>query len=145
MAPGACPRNQLENMVIHESHHIVLINPKDFKNRPNNSYPVVLAYNGRDHFAPTRVCLTEEFQTEVRRQLCGLLSSTLICCNELDIETLPPEYVQPIEDIQHILQDNLPKLSQEGPPSAQEIGKAKWKSLPWPLGTEVGCFCSWPF
>ena len=112
MAPGARPRNELEKMVIHESHHIVLINPKDFKNRANNSYPVVLAYNGRNHFAPTRVCLTEEFQDwKVRRQLCGLLSSTLICCKELDINTLPAEYVQPIEDIQHILQDNLPKLS----------------------------------
>ena len=53
VSTGRQPTGCIECITTVQSSYNILLNDKDFKNMDKNSYPIVIVYNGMDHFVPT--------------------------------------------------------------------------------------------
>ena len=69
-----------------QSGHVRELNPADYLNMHKNQYPIVLVYNGRDHYAPTRSSEPQQFyRWKMEKQLGPILSAGLLVIEEVDI------------------------------------------------------------
>ena len=73
-----------------QSAYDVKLHPKDFKNLTKNCYPIVIAYNGRDHFVPTIQTSKKDFLNwKIHRKFGSLLAATLLISRECDRPGVP--------------------------------------------------------
>ena len=125
VSTGCRPSTLLENMTLVESHNILKLNERDFHKISNNAYPVVFAYNGRDHFAPTIPCTAEQFtHWKVQSELGNLLAASLHVCAQLDQQTIPEPICSAVKDIQAAIARNLPTISKAGQAQFKELQKS---------------------
>ena len=81
---------------------------------PKNHYPVVVAYNGRDHFVPTIPASESDYLAfKIHREFGCLAAATLLVTKELDRPTVPAGAARGIKAIEKALEENLPKISQK--------------------------------
>ena len=105
----------IESLTLIESHNITKLNEPDFRHINQNAYPVVFAYNGRDHFAPTIPCTTAQFlEWKTKKELGSLLGASLHVSAQLDQHTLPPELSAAYKEVQACIARNLPVISKAG-------------------------------
>ena len=77
-------------MTASQSCYQLQLNPADFGNMPKNMFPIVIAYNGRDHFVPTIPCSEKDYLTwKVHKEFGSLVAATLLVTKELDRPSLP--------------------------------------------------------
>ena len=95
-----------------QSHNATLLDPVEFKHINNNAYPIVFAYNGRDHFCPTKFCTTAQYNHyKTEKELGSLLGASMHVCAEIDVAELPPDVCQAITEVKTYIAKNLLVLS----------------------------------
>ena len=81
---------------------------------PKNMFPIVIAYNGRDHFVPTIPCSEKDYLAwKVHKEFGSLAAATLLVTKELDRPSLPAGAAQGIKAIEKAIEENLPKISKK--------------------------------
>ena len=77
-----------------------------------NSYPIVICYNGRDHFVPTIQTLEKDFFSwKIHCEFGSLLAATLLVAKECDRPGVPAATVLSIKAVTNCLETHLPKIS----------------------------------
>ena len=77
-----------------------------------NSYPIVICYNGRDHFVPTIQTLEKDFLSwKIHRKFGSLLAATLLVAKECDRPGVPAATALSIKAVTNCLETHLPKIS----------------------------------
>ena len=109
---GWWPSTTIESLTLIESHNITKLHDPDFRHINQNAYPVVFAYNGRDHFAPTIPCTTAQLlEWKTKKKLGSLLGASLHVSTQLDQHTLPTELSAAYKEVQAYITRNLPVIS----------------------------------
>ena len=84
----------------------------NFGRMQKNQYPMVLYYNGRDHYAPTRsVSLEDFYRWKMEKELGPVLSGALFIIEEIDRTKLPPNVLQEVNEVQAQIVKSLPIIS----------------------------------
>ena len=108
------PTGQIERITASQSCYQLQLNPADFGNMPKNMFPIVIAYNGRDHFVPTIPCSEKDYLAwKVHKEFGSLAAATLLLTKELDRPSLPAGAAQGIKAIEKAIEENLPKISKK--------------------------------
>ena len=114
MNKGAVPRTRKEKLTMVQACHVTLLNEADFKrdNMPRNHYPLVICYNGRDHFTPTKPTTDAQFyQWKLNRELGPIVSASLMVIEELDRHMLQPNILTAINQLEATIVQTLPIIS----------------------------------
>ena len=62
VSKGAVPRMCKEKLTMVQSYNFTLIDASDYSRRmEKNAYPLVICYNGRDHYVPTKPTTYQHF------------------------------------------------------------------------------------
>ena len=68
-----------------QSCHSTLLDPPEFTEMEKNQYPLVICYNGRDHFTPTVTASMDTFFSwKLNRELGPILAAGLMVITELE-------------------------------------------------------------
>ena len=96
-----------------QSCNINLISKSDFpKQMRMGAYPIVIVYNGRDHFVPTRPISNIAFNTwKLKKQLGPILGAGLLVAKEIDRSTLDHTLLTSLNEVEACLLKHLPTLS----------------------------------
>ena len=114
VSKGRSPTGRIERITALQSCYQLQLNPADFGNMPKNMFPIVIAYNGRDHFVPTIPCSEKDYLAwKVHKEFGSLAVATLLVTKELDRPSLPAGAAQGIKAIEKAIEDNLPKISKK--------------------------------
>ena len=98
-----------------QSHNATLLDLSEFKHINNNAYPIVFAYNGRDHFCPTKFCTAGQYNHwKTQKELGSLLGASMHFCAEIDVAELQPDVCQAIAEVKACIAKNLPVISKHG-------------------------------
>ena len=114
MNKGAVPHTRKEKLTMVQACHVTLLNEADFKrdNMPRNHYPLVICYNGRDHFTPTKPTTDAQFyQWKLNRELGPIVSASLMVIEELDRHMLQPNILTAINQLEATIVQTLPIIS----------------------------------
>ena len=94
--------------------HVTLLNEADFHrdNMPRNHYPLVICYNWRDHFTPTKPTTDAQFyKWKLNRELGPIVSASLMVIEELDRHMLDPNILNAINQLEATIVQTLPIIS----------------------------------
>ena len=95
-----------------QSCHSTLLDPPEFTEMEKNQYPLVICYNGRDHFTPTVTASMDTFFSwKLNRELGPILAVGLMVINELDMQYIKPEIVPHIRNVEQVLAQELMHIS----------------------------------
>ena len=84
-----------------QSAHIRELNPGDYTNMHKNQYPIVLCYNGRDHYMPTRSASPQNYyRWKMEKQLGPILSAGLLIIEEVDRTKLPANVLNEVNQVE---------------------------------------------
>ena len=98
-----------------QSAYDVKLLEKDFKHIQKNNYPIVIVYNGRDHFVPTITTSEKDFLAwKIHHEFGSLLAATLLISQECDRPGVPAATASSIRAVRDCLQQHLPKISKKG-------------------------------
>ena len=105
------PEPSWKTLTMTQSAHIRELNPGDYSNMHKNQYPIVLCYNGRDHYAPTRSCDPQKYyRWKMEKQLGPILSAGLLIIEEVDRTKLPPNVLQQVNQVEATIVQALPVI-----------------------------------
>lgn len=90
MAPGAVPKTRLAKMTNLESGYTTKVNEEDFKKLPPAGCPIVLLYNGHNHYMPTAQMNAAQSNNWKLIQLHTLGRATQTIINEVDRDKCTP-------------------------------------------------------
>ena len=115
VSKGAVPRTRKEKLTMVQSCNFTLLDPCDFSKRmTKSSYPLVIVYNGRDHYVPTTPTSYEEFyKWKTEKELAPILSAGLLVLEELDLNFLSPQQVTACNELEAVIVKHLPTLSEK--------------------------------
>ena len=96
-----------------QSCNFTLLDPPDFPRRMDkNSYPLVVAYNGRDHYSPTKLTTyVQYYKWKLEKELMPILSAGLLVCEEMDRKFLTDPQANAVSEIEAKILGHLPTLS----------------------------------
>ena len=101
-------------MTMVQSAYDVKMWDRDFKNMQKNHYPILICYNGRDHFVPTIPVAEKDFLAwKIHRELGSLLAATLVVAKECDRPGLGRVTASSLRAITNSIESNLPKISKK--------------------------------
>ena len=82
------------------------------KSMHKNTHPLVLCYNGSNHYAPTKSCSPEKFyQWKMEKELGPVLSAALFIIEEIDRNKLPSNVLNEINEVEAQIVKSLPIIS----------------------------------
>ena len=77
VSKGRSPTGRIECITASQSCYQLQLNPADFGNMPKNMFPIVITYNGRDHFVPTIPCSEKGYLAwKVHKEFGSLAAAT---------------------------------------------------------------------
>ena len=95
-----------------QSYHTTLIDEPDFQNMQKNAYPIVLCFNGKDHFTPTKPSSESKFYSwKLNKELGPIVSASLLVIEELDKHKLAPAVLTAINQLEDTICQTLPVIS----------------------------------
>ena len=95
-----------------QSCHTTLIDEPDFQNMQKNAYPIVLCFNGKDHFTPTKPSSESKFYSwKLNKELGPIVSASLLVIEELDKHKLAPAVLTAINQSEDTICQTLPVFS----------------------------------
>ena len=95
-----------------QSCHTTLIDEPDFQNMQKNAYPIVLCFNGKDHFTPTKPSSESKFYSwKLNKELGPIVSASLLVIEELDKHKLAPAVLTAINQLEDTICQTLPVIS----------------------------------
>ena len=112
VSKGAVPRTRKEQFTMVQSCHVSLIDEEDFQDIHKNAYPVVVCYNGRDHFTPMRPITQSKFlKWKLNKELGPIVSAALLVIEELDKPKLSPSVLAAVIQLEDSIVQTLPTIS----------------------------------
>ena len=112
VSAGAVPRTHVENLTMTQSAHVREIHPSDFQRMHKNQYPIVICYNGHDHYAPTRSSDPQNYyRWKMEKQLGPILSARFLVIEEVDRSKLPQNVLQQVNQVEATIVQALPIIS----------------------------------
>ena len=112
MSTGRQPTGHIERITTTQSAYNVQLHPRDFKSLTKNCFPIVIAYNGRDHFVPTIATSENDFLNwKIHKEFGSLLAATLLIGKECDRPGVPAGTAASIRAVTKCLETHLPKIS----------------------------------
>ena len=101
-----------EHFTMVQSCHTTLIEEADFKDIQKNAYPIVVCYNGRDHFTPMRPSSQSKFlKWKLNKELGPIVSAALLVIEELDRPKLSPAVLTAVNQLEETIVQTLPTIS----------------------------------
>ena len=95
-----------------QSYHTTLLDDADFKEIYKNAYPIVICYNGSDHFTPTRPSTEPKYSGwKLNRELGPIISASLLVIEELDRHKLDPAVLTAVNQLEATIVQMLPIIS----------------------------------
>ena len=95
-----------------QSCHTTLLDQPDFKDMHQNAYPIVVCYDGKDHFTPTRPSTDSTFYSwKLNRELGPIISASLLVIEELDRHKLAPAVLTAVNQLEATIVQTLPIIS----------------------------------
>ena len=107
-------RSFIEDTVSVSGGYSLLFPEQDFEAMTPNCYPLVLGYNGRDHYFPTRPCTSQEYTNwKLNSQLGGLLAGASLVLEEVDTKAthLSRDVVNAIGQLTKTLNATFPVIA----------------------------------
>ena len=144
-----------------QSYYTTFLDEADFKEIHKNAYPLVVCYNGKDHFTPTRPSTESKFYGwKLNRELSPIISASLLVIEELDRHKLAPAILTAVNQLEDTIVQTLPIISPSsnsshlravavcnkvrplprGPvlqPGGQDVSSAHTQSAPDPASTST--------
>ena len=115
VSTGRQPVGRIERITMVQSAYDVKLLEKDFRHIQKNNYPIVIVYNGRDHFVPTITTSEKDFLAwKIHHEFGSLLAATLLISQECDRPGVPAATASSIRVVRDCLQEHLPKISKKG-------------------------------
>ena len=112
MNKGAIPHTCKERLTMVQSCHTTLLDESDFKEIQKNAYRIVVCYNGKDHFTPTRPSTESKFYGwKLNRELGLIISASLLVIEELDRHKLAPTVLTAVNQLEDTIVQTLPIIS----------------------------------
>ena len=112
VSKGAVPQMRKERFTMVQSCHTTLLEEADFKDMHKNAYPIVVCYNGRDHFTPTRPSSQSKFlKWKLNKELGPIVSAALLVIEELDRPKLSPAVLTAVNQLEDTIVQTLPTIS----------------------------------
>ena len=94
-----------------QSCHISLIDEEDFQDIHKNAYPIVVCYNGRDHFTPMRPTTQSKFlKWKLNKELGPIVSAALLVKEELDKPKFSPAVLTAVNQLEDSIVQTLPTI-----------------------------------
>ena len=101
-----------ERFTMVQSCHTTLIEEADFKDIQKNAYPIVVCYNGRDHFTPMWPSSQSKFlKWKLNKELGPIVSAALLVIEELDRPKLSPAVLTAVNQLEDTIVQTLPTIS----------------------------------
>ena len=101
-----------ERFTMVQSCHITLIEEQDFQDIHKNTYPIVVYYNGRDHFTPMRPSSQSKFlKWKLNKELGPIVSAALLVIEELDRPKLSPAVLTAVNQLEDTIVQTLLTIS----------------------------------
>ena len=95
-----------------QSCHTTLIDEPDFQNMQKNAYTIVLCFNGKDHFTPTKPSSESKFYSwKLNKELGPIVSASLLVIEELDKHKLAAAVLTAINQLEDTICQTLPVFS----------------------------------
>ena len=115
VSKGAVPRTRKEKLTMVQSCNFTLLDPTDFSRRmEKNAYPLVIVYNGRDHYVPTKpTTYANYYQWKKEKELAPILSAGLLVIEEMDLQFLTDAERDACNELEACIVKHLPTLSQK--------------------------------
>ena len=109
-----------------QSCNFTLIDASDYSRRmEKNAYPLVICYNGRDHYVPTKPTTYQHFYAwKTEKELAPILSAGLLVIEEMDLQFVSDEQKQACNELETCIIKHLPTLSPQV--NAAHHGMAAW-------------------
>ena len=126
-SPGPELHTRIERASNVSSGHISLFLPDLFKNILKESYPVLPAWDGSGHYAPTKLLSVEKYhQWKVRCQLPRYLLGTSMILKEINQQYLTADQLTAANALQDVIKESvgvlepqlITQLERQNPPSA---------------------------
>ena len=112
VSAGAVLWTCVENLTMTQSAHVREINPSNFQRMHKNQYPIVICYNGCDHYAPTRSFDPQNYyRWKMEKQLGPILLARLLVIEEVDRSKLPSYVLQQVNQVEASIVQALPIIS----------------------------------
>ena len=96
-----------------QSCNQTLLDASDFSRRmEKNAYPMVIVYNGRDHYVPTRpMTYAQYYKWKTEKGPAPILSAGLLVIEEMDLEFLSEAERNACNELEACIVKHLPTLS----------------------------------
>ena len=112
MNKGAVPHTCKETLTMVQSCHTTLLGDADFKEIHKNAYPIVISYNGTDHFTPTRPSTESKFYGQkLNHKLGPIVSASLLVIEELHRHKFDPAVLTALNQLEATIVQTLPIIS----------------------------------
>ena len=137
-----------------QSAHIREINLSDFQRMHKNQYPIIICYNGHDHYASRRSSDPQNYyRWKMEKQLEPILSARLLVIEEVDRSKLPQNVLQQVNQVEATIVQALPiisphsnaahlrRIASDQPQRGPVFFPASCSSSFWPLHSFSPAFC----
>ena len=96
-----------------QSCNFTLIDASDYSRRmEKNAYPLVICYNGRDHYVPTKPTTYQHFYAwKTEKELAPILLAGLLVIEEMDLRFVSDEQKEACNELEACIIKHLPTLS----------------------------------
>ena len=134
------------------SGHISLFFPELFRNIPKESYPVLLAWDGSGHYAPTKILSVDKFhQWKIKCQVPRYLLGASMILKEINHQYLTLEQAQAANKVEKVIMESVQvlepslvaELARQNPPSTG-LGASQDPGLSVPSPFSAFFFCATP-
>ena len=113
---GPYPGPGRNNLTMVQSCHETLLDPGDYhKGIQKGIYPIVICYNGFDHYVPTRpISQAAWHKWKLSHELAPILSAGLLVIEELQRDQLEPQLLDAVNEVEACILKNWGKFNPKG-------------------------------
>ena len=125
MEPGIQPKTRLAKQTTLESGRETILYEEDLQNIDKKGWPIVVAYNGRDHYAPTLVINSETYGAWQLACVAKLSKATLQVVRDVDVNNIDDEKKDFLGDFQKTLRKAITMFAPSSDPIDTPTGGAR--------------------
>lgn len=119
VSPGFQPKTRLQKMTILESGSEAFFYDADMEDVEKRGLPIVLAYNGMNHYCPALRINNEEFIRWQLQQVSKVSVTAVTLINEVDIKKVTKEQGKGLQDLEKQLRTTINLLKQDPEPETR--------------------------
>ena len=119
VSPGVQPKTRLQRLTQMESGSECFFYDTDVRDVEKRAFPIVLVYNGKNHYCPA-ICINRaEFRRWQLQQVSKMSVATVTLVNEVDMQQLPQEKLKALQDLEKQLRTTITALKEDPEPAGR--------------------------